>query len=296
MNIYGWKQVKKEITLESILGETYVQFAPESVDFDVDIESLLRDTKKFSYTDISIKYIDYNISKRDYKGELFIEKGKNLIALCMLYMELHHHGTDYSFVENVLMGKDGYVYAKELPVDLNEKYKKWADKLERKIQLLVDSGTIDNIREICNDFANMKFTAEVCEVVYIGPTIEINYSEDMTISQFAEVVKENCHIIPVFTKPGSLDLYPESTTLKSLGIIGQKSFLIPTKLHISSFINDFREQNGLKSIIFFRYEKRPWAYILPETHFDDVQKVPNVFVCLYNKLFLKFLLALGAYK
>ncbi len=91
MNIYGWKQVKKEITLKSILDKEYVQFAPESIDLDLDVESLFKDPKKFLGTEISVKFITTDISRKDYWGELFVEKGKNLIALSMLYMAIHHH-------------------------------------------------------------------------------------------------------------------------------------------------------------------------------------------------------------
>ena len=68
MNYYGWKKVKKEITLKSILGETYVEFAPKSINLDFDIESL-KDPKKFSKMEISIKQIDEHIRRRDYHGD-----------------------------------------------------------------------------------------------------------------------------------------------------------------------------------------------------------------------------------
>lgn len=287
MNYYGWKKVKKEITLKSILGETYVEFAPKSINMDFDIETLYKNPKKFSKMEISIKYIDERIRKRDYHGELFVESGENLIALCMLYMSRHHSGTDYTYVEDVLIGSDGYVYAKNLPKEQEDMYKKWASKLEYKIETMVDNGLIDDIDELCEQYENMKVIADVYEVVYIGPTKAIKYSEDMTIGEFSDMIKEQFGIIPVFLHKGEYKKYSTSTRLGDVGVSGEKTLDVKIKTDVRSLGGDLQEQNDLDAYVMFKYVKRPWAFIEDNT-FDNVDVLPGLFKSIGLLLLIRF--------
>ena len=144
---------------------------------------------------ISIRHIDFNIAKKLFCGELFIESGNNLIALCLLYMALQHQGTNYSVFEDVLMDDEGYAYAKKLPQEEQNKYDKWVSRMDRKIKDLIFSGLVDNLDELCKKFANMKVIADVYEVVYIGPTKTVRYSEDMTIREFSEMISDELNVI-----------------------------------------------------------------------------------------------------
>ncbi len=285
MNYYGWKKVKKEITLKSILGETYVEFAPKSINLDFDIDSL-KDPKKFSKMEISIKQIDERIRKRDYHGELFVESGENLIALCMLYMYRHHSGTDYTFVEDVLIGSDGFVCAKNLPKEQEDKYKEWAYYLEKKIDSLVDDHSID-IDDLCEKYENMKVTADVYEVTYIGPTKAIKYSEGMSIGEFSDMIKEQFGVIPVFLHKGEYKKYPASTLLGEIGVSGEKTLDVKIKADVSLLGKDMQEQNDLDAYITFKYVKRPWAFIEDST-FDNVDVLPGLFKSIGWSLLIRF--------
>lgn len=286
MNYYGWKKVKKEITLKSILDETYVEFAPKSINLDFDIETL-KDPRNFSKMEVSIKQIDERIRKRDYHGELFVEDGENLIALCMLYMYIHHSGTDYAFVEDVLIGSDGYVCAKNLPKEQEDKYKEWAYYLERKIEALVDDHVIDDIDGLCEKYENMKVTADVYEVVYVGPTEAVKYSEDMTIGEFSDMIKGRFGVIPVFLHKGEYKKYPASTQLGEIGVSGEKSLDVKVKADVSLLGKDMVEQNELDAYIMFKYVKRPWAYIEDST-FDNVDVLPGIFKSIGWSLLIRF--------
>ena len=286
MNVYGWKKVKKEITLKSILGETYVEFAPKSINLDFDIE-YLKDPKNFSKIEISIKQIDERIRKRDYHGELFIESGENLIALCMLYMYRHHSGTDYAFVEDVYIGSDGYVCAKNLPQEQKEVYKKWASKLEYKIETMVDNGLIDDIDELCEKYENMKVTADVCEITYIGPTKAIKYSENMTIGEFSDMIKDEFNVIPVFLRKEEYKEYPKSAKLIEIGVSGEHTLDVKIKADVSTLGADMQEQHDLNAYIVFKYAKRPWAFIEDST-FDNVDILPSFFRSIWWSLLIRF--------
>lgn len=287
MNYFGWKKVKKEITLKSILGETYVQFAPKTVNMDLDIEMLYKNPKQVADMDISIKHIDFRIAKKNYPGELFVESGQNLIALCMLYTSLHHQGTSYTFVEDVLIGDDDYVCAKELSHDKNEQYEQWAAKLEDKINRLVDSGLVENLDEICEQFANMKVTSEVYEIVYVGPTKTINYSGDMTIGEFSEMIIKEFNIIPVFLYKGVYKVIPKSTKLEEIGVYGEKTLDVKIKMDVSSLGGGLQEQNDLDAYVGFKYVKRPWAFIEDST-FDEVEILPSFFKSIGWTLLVRF--------
>lgn len=287
MNYYGWKKVKKEITLKSILEETYVQFAPKTVNMDFDIEMLYKNPKQFADMDISIKQIDYRIAKKNYPGELFIESGENLIALCMLYTSINHQGTTYTFVDDVVIGEDGYVCAKSLPHDKNEQYERWATKLENKIDGLVDSGFVDDLDEICKQYANMKVMADVYEVVYIGPTKAVNYSEDMTIEQFAQLIQDEFDVIPAFLYKGEFKEYPGHAKLKAIGVSGQNTLNVKIKADVASLGTELQEQNELKAYIIYKYARRPWALIEDST-FDNVHVLPSVMKSLRWKLLMRF--------
>lgn len=286
MNYYGWKKVKKEITLKSILGETYVEFAPKSINLDFDIDSL-KDPKKFSKMEISIKQIDERIRKRDYHGELFVESGENLIALCMLYMSRHHSGTDYTFVEDVLIGSDGFVCAKNLPKEQEDMYKKWASKLEHKIEAMVDDGLIDDVDKLCEKYENMKVTADVYEVVYIGPTKAIKYSENLSIGEFSDMIKEQFGVIPIFLHKGEYKKFPASTLLGEIGVSGEKTLDVKIKADVSLLGKDMQEQNDLDAYITFKYVKRPWAFIEDST-FDNVDVLPGLFKSIGWSLLIRF--------
>lgn len=289
MNYYGWKKVKKDITLKSILGESYaeVEFAPKSINMDFDIETLYKDPKKFSKMEISIKHIDERISKRGFRGELFVESGENLIALFMLCMYRRHSGTDYAFVDDVLIGSDGYVCAKNLPKEQEDTYKKWASSLEGKIESLVDDGLIDDVDKLCDQYENMKVTADVYEVTYVGPTKAIKYSEDMTIGEFSDMIKEQFGVIPVFLHKGEYKKFPASTRLGEIGVSGERATDVKIKADVSLLGKDMVEQNQLDAYITFKYLKRPWAFIEDST-FDDVDVLPGLFKSIGWTLLVRF--------
>lgn len=285
MNYYGWKKVKKEITLKSILDESYVQFAPKSINLDFDIETI-KDPKNFSKMEISIKEIDERIRKRGYPGELFVESGENLIALCMLYLCCNHTMNNYTFVDDVLIGSDGYVCSKNLPKEQEDKYKEWAYYLEKKIDSLVDDHSID-IDDLCEKYENMKVTADVYEVTYIGPTKAIKYSEGMTIGEFSDMIKEQFGVIPVFLHKGEYKKYPASTRLGEIGVSGEKSLDVKIKADVSLLGKDMVEQNKLDASIMFKYAKRSWAYIDDST-FDNVEVLPGIFKSIGWSLLIRF--------
>lgn len=288
MNYFGWKKVKEEITLKSILDKTYVQFAPKSINMDFNIESLYKDPEQFSKMEISIRHIDERIVKKeDYRGELFVESGENLIALCMLYMSLHHSGTDYTFAEDMPVGSDGYAYTKKLSKEQEDKYKKWASKLESKIESLVDSDLVDNIDELCEKYANMKVIADVCEIVYIGPTKTIKYSEDMTIGEFSDMIKNQFGVIPVFLHKGEYKKFPLSTRLGEIGVSGEHTLDVKIKTYVGSLGEDMQKQNDLSAYITYKYVKRPWAFVGDST-FDQVDVLPGLFKSIGFALLIRF--------
>lgn len=286
MNYYDWKKVKKEITLKSILGESYVQFAPKSINLDFDVESL-KDPKKFSKMEISIKQIDSRIRKKGYPGELFVESGENLIALCLLYLRHIHTMNDFTFVEDVLIGSDGYVCAKNLPKEQEDMYKDWVYSLERKIDSMIDDGLLGDIEELCENYKNMKVNAEVYEVTYVGPTKAIKYSEDMTIGEFSDMIKEQFGIIPVFLHKGEYKKFPASTRLGEIGVSGEKTLDVKLKEDVSSLGRDMQEQNELEASVNFKYLKRPWAFIEDST-FDNVDVLPGLFRSIGWTLLIRF--------
>lgn len=286
MNYYDWKKVKKEITLKSILGESYVQFAPKSINLDFDVESL-KDPKKFSKMEISIKQIDSRIRKKGYPGELFVESGENLIALCLLYLRHIHTMNDFTFVEDVLIGSDGYVCAKNLPKEQEDMYKDWAYSLEKKIDSLIDDGLLGDVEELCEKYKNMKVTAEVYEVTYVGPTKAIKYSEDMSIGEFSDMIKEQFGIIPVFLHKGEYKKFPASTRLGEIGVTGEKTLDVKLKEDVSSLGRDIQEQNELEASVNFKYLKRPWAFIEDST-FDNVDVLPGLFRSIGWTLLIRF--------
>ena len=205
----------------------------------------------------------------------------------MLYMYIHHSGTNYAFVEDVIIGSDGYVCAKNLPKEQEDKYKEWAYYLERKIEALVDDHVIDDIDGLCEKYENMKVTADVYEVVYVGPTEAVKYSEDMTIGEFSDMIKGRFGVIPVFLHKGEYKKYPASTQLGEIGVSGEKSLDVKVKADVSLLGKDMVEQNELDAYIMFKYVKRPWAYIEDST-FDNVDVLPGIFKSIGWSLLIRF--------
>ena len=300
MNIYGWKDIQKEMSLKEIFDADYIQYAAEAIDLNFDIETLYKSPQSFHNMIISIKKLDWRIDNdKEQHRELYVEQG-NIIPIWLLYHTYNHHGVTYSFVENLSMGRDGFVKTKELSTEQKEKYNQWAAKLERKIESLIDSGLIDNIKQLYQEYADMKFMVKVSEIKYTGKTIDIPYSEDITIAEFADIVREKCHVIPVFAKPYTFDLYPSSTKLKSLGVSGiDKVYSFPSQLRLGNF-SGFAEENNIDIQLHFKYEEKPWMYIHPETNFDTVRDVPGFFQGIYNNIslralcwFIRFITKLG---
>ena len=287
MNIYGWKDIQKEMSLKEILDASYIQFAAQSIDLNFDIETLYKKTKSFQDMQISIKKLDSRIDNdKDQRRELYVEKG-NIIAIWLLYHSYNHSGVTYSFVENLSVGADGFVVTNELSLEQKQKYEAWANRLERKVEALIHSGLIDNVKQLCQEYADMTFRVNISEIKYIGKTIDIPYSEEMTIAEFAEVVQKKCHVIPVFAKSYSFDLYPSSTKLKSLGVSGgEKVYSFPSQLGMGNFCG-FAEENNIDVQLHFKYEEKPWMYIHPETNFDSVRDVPGFFQGIYNNISLR---------
>lgn len=236
---------------------------------------------------ISIKKLDSRIDNdKDQRRELYVEKG-NIIAIWLLYHSYNHSGVTYSFVENLSVGADGFVVTNELSLEQKQKYEAWANRLERKVEALIHSGLIDNVKQLCQEYADMTIRINISEIKYIGKTIDIPYSEEMTIAEFADVVQKKCHVIPVFAKSYSFDLYPSSTKLKSLGVSGgKKVYYFPSQLGMGNFCG-FAEENNIDVQLHFKYEEKPWMYIHPETNFDSVRDVPGFFQGIYNNISLR---------
>ena len=293
MNVFGWKKIRKEIKLESILDNDHLGFSPNTVDLDFDIETIYKNPEKFFDMNISIRHIDFNIAKQLFCGKLFVESGNNLIALCLLYMALQHQGTNYSVFEDVLMDDEGYAYAKKLPQEEQNKYDKWVARMDRKIKDLIFSGLVDNLDELCKKYANMKIVADVYEVVYIGPTKTVRYSEDMTIREFSEMISDELNVIPTFIRKGAFFDCPTSMRLKELGVTGEKCLDVKIKTYVSTFSRDLKEQNNLDVIVDCKYVSRPWALIEKGT-FDDIKVLPSFWNSLgwtlLTRLVYKFLI------
>ena len=292
MNVFGWKKTRKEIKLESILDNDRLGFSPNTVDLDFDIETIYKNPEKFFDMNISIRHIDFDIAKQLFCGKLFVESGNNLIALCLLYMALKHQGTKYSVFEDVLMDDEGYAYAKKLPQEEQNKYDKWVSRMDRKIKDLIFSGLVDNLDELCKKFANMKVIADVYEVVYIGPTKTVRYSEDMTIREFSEMISHELNVIPTFIRKGAFFDCPASMRLKELGVTGEKYLDVKIKTYVSTFSKELKEQNNLDVIVDCKYVSRPWALIEKGT-FDDIKVLPSFWNSLggtlLTRLVYKFL-------
>lgn len=292
MNVFGWKKTRKEIKLESILDNDRLGFSPNTIDLDFDIETIYKNPEQFFDMNISIRHIDFDIAKKLFCGKLFVESGNNLIALCLLYMALNHQGTTYSVFEDVLMDDEGYAYAKKLPQEEQNKYDKWVSRMDRKIHNLIYSGLVDNIDELCKKFANMKIVADVYEVVYIGPTKTVRYSEDMTIREFSEMISEELNVIPTFIRKRAFFDCPASMRLKELGVTGEKCLDVKIKTYVSTFSRDLKEQNNLDVIVDCKYVSRPWALIEKGT-FDDIKVLPSFWNSLgwtlSSRLVYKFL-------
>ena len=288
MNIYGWKDIQKEMSLKEIFSASYIQFAAQSIDLNFDIETLYKKPKSFQDMQISIKKLDSRVDNdKDQHRELYVEKG-NIIAIWLLYHIYNHSGVTYSFVEKLSMGEDGFVETKELSTDHKEEYNTWANRLERKVEALIHSGLIGNVKQLCQEYADMTFRVNISEIKYTGKTIDIPYSEEMTIAEFADIVRKKCHVIPVFAKPYSFDLYPTSMRLKSLGVSGEKVYSFPSQLGMGNF-NGFAEENNMDVLLHFKYEDKTWMYIHPETQFELVREVPEFFQGIYNNISLRVL-------
>lgn len=293
MNVYGWKKVGKEIYLKSILEKNNLGFSSNDIDLDFDIETIYKNPEKFYDMKISIKHLDLKIAKNGIHGDLFVEGGANLIALCFLYRLLHHQSTDYKIFEGIVMDDEGYVYEKELLREKEREYYKWVSRLEEKINELIVSKHIGELEELCEMYANMKVKADVYEVVYIGPTKTIRYSEDMTIREFSEMISDELNVIPTFIRKGAFFDCPTSMRLKELGITGEKCLDVKIKTYVSTFSRDLKEQNNLDVIVDCKYVSRPWALIEKGT-FDDIKVLPSFWNSLgwtlLTRLVYKFLI------
>lgn len=292
MNIFNWKEREEIISLGKILDEDYVMFSAKSIDLDYEIETLYKNPKSFANMPLVFKYLSDKIDKNN-KYPIYIESG-NIMPLWLFYNAHKHHGVDYSIVESVEMGKDGYVKITALSSEDEEKYNAWARKMERKTDSLVDSSIIDDESKLCRSYEDLEVKAKIFGVEYCGPTRAITISEDMTIAQFQKMIKDEFNFIPILTRPNQYKEFPGNTRLSTLGFTGENTIQVKTKMRVGTFGHDFCKLTETKLIMLFKFVERPWAF-MEDCYFDEVDILPSVFTSLKWDLLVKFGFKIGAF-
>ena len=289
MKDYIWQTTNEVINLKDVCNTSNLVYVYEDVikHIDkVDLVSFYKEPEKYSKIKLKLKEVTDYITDHDKIG-FVVEKGAELLVpLYYIFLSVDHCGNDPELVlvKSVSLenGDFSYVLA---PDDVKDKFKKWCEEIKAFVEKKFDWCNDDDITE---PYKHVTIDAEIDKTVYIGETIDIEISENMSIENFKNVFQEKFGVIPCIFDHKKEDKNLQHK-LSCFGISGKTLVRIPPFFKLGDIDWELRNQLHLSSDIEFRfrYVARPWAFLLGRETLTEVDQLPPVWKSIGFNLLLK---------
>lgn len=287
MKEYVWQKSKRLINSKELFKNVYkVFYVPESI-----VEKLCRisefekDPVKFDGGKVKIKMVTDNIAEHEKSTGFVIEEGAEFI-IPLYFSYLRATGCSVKpivvFYKSVSLngGNFKFVYGTE---EATNNFNDWIKKFNYFALNEIEPSLEGRQRE--RYYIN--FDAEVDDVVYVGETLDIKLSEDMSIIKFKEEVKRVIGVIPTIYH--NQKEVKNDIRLKSLGFKGQNVLHLDPNWAVGD-VNCILKKlfNKKKVEIYFKYVQRPWSYMHGTVLLSDVDYLPSIWESIKCNLMIWF--------
>lgn len=289
MKDYIWQTQNEVINLKDVCNTIHLVYVYEDIikHIDkVDLISFYKEPEKYSKIKLKLKEVSDHITEHDKIGYV-VEKGAELLVpLYYIFLSVNHCGDDPEIVlvKSVALedGNFSYILAQD---DVKEMFKKWCEEIktfvEKKFEWCNDDDIIEPYKHVAID-------AEIDKTIYVGETIDIEVSEDMSLGEFKSYFQEKFGVIPCI-----FDHKKEGKNLQQklncFGISGKTLVRIPSFFALGDIDWELRNQLHLSSDIEFRfrYVNRPWAFLFGRETLSEVGNLPPIWKSIGFNLLLK---------
>lgn len=286
MREYIWQKSKRLINSKELFNNVHkVFYVPDSI-----VEKLCRtsdfekDPVKFDGEKVKIKMVTDNITEHESTGFVIEEGAEFIIPLYFSYLRAIHCSNEpiiiiYKSV-SLKEGKFAFVYGTEQSTN---NFNTWINKFNYFAVNEIEPEL--ETRQIERYYIN--FDAEIDDVVYVGETLDIKISEDMSIAKFKDEVKRVIGVIPTIyynQKEVKNDI-----RLKSIGFKGQNVVRIDPNLAVGDVNCILKKLFNKKRVeIYFKYIQRPWSYMGGSVLLSDVDFLPSIMESIKCNLLVWF--------
>ena len=244
------------------------------------------DPQKFQEIAAKIVCIDKHTSK--FKKAVYIEEGAEKLLPVVMINE-KRGWSDFAdeddrpnviFVDstNIEGGEFQYV---ETSGETAQKCKDWCDDLNKFLyQKFGDWGN-----ENAKAYREVKINANMQIPKYIGKTLDINFSEGMTVGELRQQFLRTFNAILVVCD-SNFQKIPDKFQLKNYGIKGNNKYCVVPDATWGSIMSYFYRTYNLK--IAMRYPERTWAYIVPGAVLNEPPQIPSFWDSILLRILLKF--------
>jgi len=286
MKDYIFEPKKATISISDFVKNgTY--FVPSSV-ISKEINRLdFYEPQKFQEIAAKIVCIDKHTSK--FNKAVYIEEGADkLLPVVMINEERgwsefadEDDRPNVIFVDSVNI-EDGEFQYVETSGETAQKCKDWCDDLNKFLYKKFGEWGNENAKA----YRKVMINANMQIPKYIGKTIDIIYSGDMTVGELRQQFLQTFNAVLVVCD-SNFQTIPDKLQLKIYGIEGNNKYCVVPDATWGSIMSYFYRTYNLK--ISMRYPNRTWAFILPGDGLNELSKMPSFWESLFWKILMKFL-------
>lgn len=286
MKDFIWKASKRAMTTKELFDYGRVFYIPESVVPKLcKISSFEKDPTKVD-RHLKIKMVTKHVvTRKEHRGFVVEEGAEFIIPFYYLYLSVNNCGYSPELVvyKSVSLENGNFVFVPGAE-ETTENLKAWSDKVSDLAETVAAEMEESSNKE---KYENTTFDAEVEDTVYVGKTLDITVSEDMTVAEFKAEVKNVLGIVPCIFQYQK-KVKDANAPLKSIGVKGNTVVKVGPYFEIGDVNDLLQEQLQLEKVAFyFKYINRPWAYIMVDEPLSSVHRLPSVWRSIQVSIFIR---------
>lgn len=288
MKDYIWKSSERVMTALELNEFSHNMFyIPETeVEKLCQTNSFAKNPKEYEGIKGKIKRVTKKVTDYESTG-LVVEQGaEHIVPFYYLYSQVCGTGPQLVAYKSVALNDGAFSFVRGSE-DANLKLQEW----NKQIRRYFDRDEYDFKEE---DFKKITFNVEIEDTIYVGRTIDITITENMTLAEFSDTLQKVLGVIPVVVHQKKI-VTEHDALLKDIGIHGTgivklipESILYDARGFIQQQLNFDKE-----TFMLVKYAKRPWAYINEEeVRLSNINNLPPIWKSVWQNIISKFVLKL----
>lgn len=277
-----WKASKKAVKARELYNDTFeVFYIPESALSQLSkVDSFAKEPEKYEGAKVKIKRVSEFMAKEHESGFIIEEGADVIIPLYYMYLQVTGCGNEPTFSVYKSYTVEGRFFSIE---PASEKAMEQFDAWTRDVAYFAEKN-IDRLGLGGQEtFKNIAFDAEFGEPEYVGKTIDVVVSEDMTFGEFKNNFIQAVGVIPnIFYH--KQEVKDKGALLKTIGIKGKTTVKLMPFIAVGDVTRALNEQLNLEGVmVYYKFVNRPWSYMMGDQLLTEANKLPSIWrsIC-YN--------------